>query len=75
MKIELELYKTTFSGCLFHDWFKNIRELHTHANILTRLDRLKLGNFGDCKALGDGLAELRIHYGSGIKNLLFQDRQ
>lgn len=67
MKIELELYKTTFSRCPFHDWFKNIRELHTRAKILTRLDRLKLGNFGDCKALGDGLAELRIHYGPGIR--------
>ena len=28
---------------------------------------LKLGNFGDCKAIGDGIAELRIHYGPGIR--------
>ena len=37
------------------------------SKILTRLDRLKLGNFGDCKTIGDGLAELRIHYGPGIR--------
>jgi len=32
-----------------------------------RLDRLKLGNFGDCKTLQEGVSELRIHYGPGIK--------
>lgn len=47
--------------------FENIRELHTRAKILTRLDRLKVGNFGDSKALGNGIAELRIHYGAGIR--------
>jgi len=32
-----------------------------------RLDRLKLGNFGDCKTLQEGVSELRIHYGPGIR--------
>jgi len=31
------------------------------------LGRLKLGNFGDCKSLGNEIAELRIHYGPGIR--------
>ena len=34
---------------------------------MTRLDRLKLGNFGDCKTISDGVSELRIHYGPGIR--------
>jgi putative addiction module killer protein len=41
--------------------------LHTRAKILTRLDHLKVGNFGDCKVLGDEIAELKIHYGPGIR--------
>lgn len=32
-----------------------------------RLDRLKLGNFGDCKTLQEGVCELRLHYGPGIR--------
>jgi putative addiction module killer protein len=67
MEIEIELYETASGYCPFDDWFENLKEMHTRSKILTRLDRLKLGNFGDCKALGDGIAELRIHYGSGIR--------
>jgi len=44
-----------------------LKEIHTRAKILTRIDRLKLGNFGDCKSVGDGIYELRIHYGPGIR--------
>lgn len=41
--------------------------MHTRAKILTRLDRLQIGNFGDCKTLDEGVSELRIHYGQGIR--------
>ena len=67
MEIEIELYETASGHCPFDDWFESIRELQTRSKIMARLDRLKLGNFGDCKTLGDGLAELRIHYGAGIR--------
>jgi putative addiction module killer protein len=67
MEVEIELYETASGQCPFDAWFESIREKHTRAKIFTRLDRLKLGNFGDCKALGDGIAELRIHYGPGIR--------
>jgi putative addiction module killer protein len=32
-----------------------------------RLLRLRVGNFGDCKAVGDGIFELRIHVGAGYR--------
>jgi len=51
----------------FEEWFKKLKDSKTKAIILTRIDRLHLGNFGDCKSLADGIYELRIHYGPGIR--------
>ena len=66
-EIEIELYETANGKCPFEVWIKDIKEIHTRAKILTRLDRLKLGNFGDCKSIEGGVYELRIHYGPGIR--------
>lgn len=67
MEIQIEFYKTANGKCPFEIWFKDMKERHTRAQILMRLDRLKLGNFGDCKTLQEGVGELRIHYGPGIR--------
>jgi putative addiction module killer protein len=37
------------------------------AKIAARINRLAAGNFGDCKALGQGLYELRIDWGPGFR--------
>lgn len=66
-EIEIEIYETSTGKRPFEIWFKGIKEIHTRAKILTRMDRLKLGNFGDCKVLQEGVWELRIHYGPGIR--------
>ena len=34
---------------------------------MSRLDRLKEGNFGDHKAVGEGVYELRFFFGSGYR--------
>ncbi len=67
MEIEIEIYETSYGKLPFNKWFEGIRQIHTRAKILTRLDRLKLGNFGDCKTIGDGVCELRIHFGPGVR--------
>jgi putative addiction module killer protein len=33
--------------------------------IKSRLDRVSLGHFGDCRGLGGGVFELRIDFGAG----------
>jgi putative addiction module killer protein len=67
IEIDIEIYETSNGKRPFEEWIKDIREAHTRAKILTRIDRLRMGNFGDCKTLQDGVCELRIHYGPGIR--------
>ena len=35
--------------------------------MLARIDRLSLGNPGDVAPVGDGVSEMRIHYGPGYR--------
>ena len=50
----------------FTDWIEKLPKTD-RAKIKTRLDRIKLGNFGDCKNLGDGISELRFNFSSGFR--------
>ena len=37
----------------------------THRRLLVRLRKASLGNLGDVKAIGDGVFEMREHFGPG----------
>ncbi len=52
---------------VFKKWLSNLRDRNGRARIIQRLDRLKAGNAGDTKPIGEGLSELRIDYGPGYR--------
>jgi putative addiction module killer protein len=58
-----EVYKTDE----FEKWFKDLRDTNARARISIRIDRIKLGNLGDTKGIGDGVMELRIDCGPGYR--------
>jgi putative addiction module killer protein len=41
--------------------------VRAQARVVTYINRLALGNFGDCKRLRQGLCELRIDWGPGYR--------
>ena len=51
----------------FTDWLKKLRNRQASERIHIQIDRLALGNTGDYKSLGNGIHELRIHYGPGYR--------
>jgi putative addiction module killer protein len=67
MHKELRFYRTPQGKEPFTKWFSTVKDKVTKAHIKSRLDRLTLGHYGDYKALGHGIYELRIHYGCGYR--------
>lgn len=51
----------------FTDWLNDLRDPKTRRRILQRLFRLESGYFGDCKAVGGGVSELRFFFGPGYR--------
>jgi putative addiction module killer protein len=51
----------------FSGWLGDLRDIRARAKVLARIDRLSLGNPGDVAPVGDGISEMRIHYGPGYR--------
>lgn len=63
----IKLYVDSSDKIPFESWIISLRDKKSKARILQRIDRLRLGNFGDCKSVGHGVYELRIHFGPGFR--------
>jgi putative addiction module killer protein len=51
----------------FSEWLRNLSDVRARARIGARIDRLTLGNPGDVAPVGEGVSEMRIHYGPGYR--------
>ena len=49
----------------FLEWLDSLKDLSTRLRLLRRLDKARLGNLGDTKALGDSVFEMREKFGPG----------
>jgi putative addiction module killer protein len=56
----------------FSQWLKRLRDRTARTKIITRIQRVELGNLGDAKFF-DGIGELRVNYGRGYR-LYFDQR-
>lgn len=66
-KIELLEYVTEDGRNPFRKWLLSLKDRAARARIRVRLNRVRLGNFGDCKSAGKGVEELRVDYGPGYR--------
>ena len=57
----------------FAKWESRLRDKRARTIIATRLARLAHGLPGDVEPVGEGVSELRIHYGPGYR-VYFQQR-
>lgn len=52
---------------VFSAWLESLRDAQARTRVQARILRLRLGNPGDVKPVGEGVSELRIDYGPGYR--------
>jgi putative addiction module killer protein len=53
MEYEITIYATENGQEPFREWLDSLKDFDTQALVLQRLQRIRLGNFGDCKPVDD----------------------
>lgn len=51
----------------FSDWLAGLKNSRAVGIVRARLNRIRLGNLGDCRSVGGGVQELRIDFGPGYR--------
>lgn len=64
---QIRLLETDEGNVPFEQWYFSLKDKKTKVRIRRRLDRLELGNLGDTESVGEGIYELRLHFGAGYR--------
>jgi len=64
---DIREYLAPDGKCPFRNWLRSLKDVKARARIRARINRIRLGNFGDCKSVGSGVSEFRIDYGPGYR--------
>ena len=64
---EIQAYRTENGREPFTEWLKSLQDQRAQTIIRKRLARLAGGNFGDYPSVGEGVFELRFHFGPGYR--------
>ena len=51
----------------FATWLSALKDKMGRARIIHRIRSAEHGNFGDCEPVGEGVSEMRIHFGPGYR--------
>ena len=58
---------TVLRTAVFDKWLAQLKDLRGSARIMERIRSAEHGNFGDCRSVGNGVYEMRIHFGPGYR--------
>jgi putative addiction module killer protein len=69
MPIAVEVYASPQGRSAFIEWLESIPDLKTVQRIRHRIERIELGNLGDCLPVksSPGLFEMRLFFGPGYR--------
>ncbi len=58
----MQIIKTTPE---FDDWLAGLKDRVARTRLANRLDKVRRGQLGDVKSVGEGIFEMREHFGPG----------
>lgn len=67
MSKAIHIYKTVNGRTPFLTWLSAMKNRAMKAKIMARVDRIRLGHYGDYKSVHRGVLELRIHDSPGYR--------
>lgn len=67
MPYSIKVYETMRGKRPFQQWLDDLPGMKIRVRMELRIDRLTMGNLGQCKALNAGLYELKIDMGPGYR--------
>lgn len=65
--ITLLIYRTGRGVQPFVEWISTLRNERAAAVVKARLARIRLGNLGNIRSVGEGVHEFKIDYGAGYR--------
>src|SRR5438045_3961645 len=70
---QVRIYATPQGRTPYMEWFNSLRDARAKQKIDARIGRVRLGNLGQTRAVGEGVFELKIDYGPGYRVYFAQD--
>ena len=55
---------------IFSKWLHKLKDIKAKVAILRRIERMRQGNFGDVKAVGDDVSEMRLDISADTVSIL-----
>ncbi len=74
-KKQIEIYSFVNGKKPFVSWLESLKDKKIRYKIKERLDRIALGNMGDCKSIKQGVFELRLDFGPGYRVYFGEENQ
>lgn len=56
----------------FDAWFDGLKDVVTKTRLVARLKKVSRGNLGDVQPVGEGVSEMREHFGKGWRMYFIQ---
>jgi putative addiction module killer protein len=72
---EVLIYRTLDGRLPYVEWTDSLNDARARQKVDARIARLRLGNFGVARSVGNGVAELKIDYGPGYRVYFGRDGQ